>query len=105
MRRFRLPRRHHFRRDAYVVYADVHNDVMFACVSLYECLQQQYGVRLLLRDREELPGSVRAESIVQHIDDSWKVLHTHARTHARERARTHARTHAHTHTNNNLEPE
>ena len=74
------------------MYADVHNDVMFACVSLYECLQQQYGVRLLLRDREELPGSVRAESIVQHIDDSWKVLHTHTHTH-----KTHTHTHTHTH--------
>ncbi|KAK7110920.1 hypothetical protein V1264_014715 [Littorina saxatilis] len=72
IRRHRLPRRHHFRCDAYVVYSDAECDV--ACVTLRECLEEQYGVRLLLRDREELPGSVRAESIVQHIDDSWKVL-------------------------------
>nr|KAG5695318.1 hypothetical protein BaRGS_006542 [Batillaria attramentaria] len=72
MKRLRLPRREHFRRDAYVGYADA--DVEFACLTLPTCLEERHGVRLLLREREELPGSVRAESIVEHIDDSWKVL-------------------------------
>nr|KAG5689581.1 hypothetical protein BaRGS_021102 [Batillaria attramentaria] len=72
MKRLRLPRREHFRRDAYVGYADA--DWEFACMTLPACLEERHGVRLLLRDREELPGSIRAESILQHIDDSWKVL-------------------------------
>nr|KAG5704423.1 hypothetical protein BaRGS_024278 [Batillaria attramentaria] len=72
MKRLRLPRREHFRRDAYVGYADA--DWEFACVTLPACLEDRHGVRLLLRDREELPGSIRAENILQHIDDSWKVL-------------------------------
>ena len=71
MRHLRLPKRHQFRRDVYVGYADA--DWRLACVTLPRCLQQRHGVRLLLRDREELPGSVRAETIVDHIDDSWKV--------------------------------
>ncbi|KAK7481395.1 hypothetical protein BaRGS_00027365 [Batillaria attramentaria] len=33
-----------------------------------------FSSSLLLRDREERPGSIRAENIVEHIDDSWKVL-------------------------------
>ncbi|KAK7473690.1 hypothetical protein BaRGS_00035087 [Batillaria attramentaria] len=72
MKRLRLPRREHFRRDAYVGYADA--DWEFACMTLTTCLEERHGVRLLLRDREELPGSIRAESILEHIDDSWKVL-------------------------------
>ncbi|KAK7097190.1 toll-like receptor 3 [Littorina saxatilis] len=74
VRRHRLPRRQHFRRDAYVVYSDAERDVILACVTLREVLEEQYSVRLLLRDRDDLPGSVRAENIVQHIDNSWKVL-------------------------------
>nr|KAG5709965.1 hypothetical protein BaRGS_030007 [Batillaria attramentaria] len=70
MQRLRLPRRENFRRDAYVGYADA--DWEFACVTLPACLQERHGVRLLLRDFEEVPGSIRAENIVQHIDDSWK---------------------------------
>nr|KAG5712293.1 hypothetical protein BaRGS_023872 [Batillaria attramentaria] len=72
MKRLRLPRREHFRRDAYVGYADA--DWRLACLTLPGCLQERHGVRLLLRDFEELPGSIRAESIIEHIDDSWKVL-------------------------------
>ncbi|KAK7501699.1 hypothetical protein BaRGS_00007130 [Batillaria attramentaria] len=72
MQRLRLPRRENFRRDAYVGYADA--DWEFACVTLPACLQERHGVRLLLRDFEEVPGSIRAENIVQHIDDSWKVV-------------------------------
>nr|KAG5699449.1 hypothetical protein BaRGS_016295 [Batillaria attramentaria] len=72
MKRLRLPRREHFRWDAYVGYA--HADREFACLMLPACLEERHGVRLLLRDREELPGSIRAESIVEHIDESWKVL-------------------------------
>ncbi|KAK7481397.1 hypothetical protein BaRGS_00027353 [Batillaria attramentaria] len=72
MKRLCLPRREHFRRDAYVGYADA--DWEFACLMLPACLEERHGVRLLLRDREELPGSIRAENIVEHIDDSWKVL-------------------------------
>ncbi|KAK7111536.1 hypothetical protein V1264_011147 [Littorina saxatilis] len=74
IRRYRLPRRHHFHRDAYVVYSEAQDDVILACVTLREAVEERYGVRLLLRDREELPGSVRAETVVQHIDDSWKVV-------------------------------
>ncbi|KAK7481411.1 hypothetical protein BaRGS_00027367 [Batillaria attramentaria] len=72
MKRLRLPHREHFRRDAYVGYADA--DWEFACLMLPACLEERHGVRLLLRDREERPGSIRAENIVEHIDDSWKVL-------------------------------
>ncbi|XP_070177330.1 toll-like receptor 3 isoform X2 [Littorina saxatilis] len=74
VRRHRLPRRHNFRRDAYVVYSDVERDVILACVKLREVLEEIYSVRLLLPDREDLPGSVKAETIVQHIDHSWKVV-------------------------------
>ncbi|KAK7111543.1 hypothetical protein V1264_011154 [Littorina saxatilis] len=74
IRRYRLPRRHHFHRDAYIVYSEAECDVIVACVTLREAVEERYGVRLLLRDREELPGSVRAENVVQHIDDSWKVV-------------------------------
>ncbi|KAK7111540.1 hypothetical protein V1264_011151 [Littorina saxatilis] len=74
IRRYRLPRRHHFHRDAYVVYSEAQDDVILACVTLRVAVEERYGVRLLLRDREELPGSVRAENVVQHIDDSWKVV-------------------------------
>nr|KAG5695323.1 hypothetical protein BaRGS_006547 [Batillaria attramentaria] len=70
MKRLRLPHREHFRRDAYVGYADA--DWEFACLMLPACLEERHGVRLLLRDREERPGSIRAENIVEHIDDSWK---------------------------------
>ncbi|KAK7501700.1 hypothetical protein BaRGS_00007131 [Batillaria attramentaria] len=72
MQQLRLPQRENFRRDAYVGYADA--DWEFACVTLPACLQERHGVRLLLRDFEEVPGSIRAENIVQHIDDSWKVV-------------------------------
>ncbi|XP_070185531.1 insulin-like growth factor-binding protein complex acid labile subunit isoform X1 [Littorina saxatilis] len=74
IRRYRLPRRHHFHRDAYVVYSEAQDDVILACVTLRVAVEERYNVRLLLRDREELPGSVRAENVVQHIDDSWKVV-------------------------------
>nr|KAG5695320.1 hypothetical protein BaRGS_006544 [Batillaria attramentaria] len=82
MKRLRLPRREHFRRDAYVGYADA--DWEFACLMLPACLEERHGVSLLLRDREELPGSIRAESIVEHIDDSWKVLLLVTRDFARD---------------------
>ncbi|KAK7481408.1 hypothetical protein BaRGS_00027364 [Batillaria attramentaria] len=82
MKRLRLPRREHFRRDAYVGYADA--DWEFACLMLPACLEERHGVSLLLRDREELPGSIRAESIVEHIDDSWKVMLLVTRDFARD---------------------
>ncbi|KAK7481749.1 hypothetical protein BaRGS_00026997 [Batillaria attramentaria] len=72
LRRLRLPKRDEFRKDAYVGYSD--NDWRLACLVLFESLQERRGVRLLLRDQEELPGSVRAENIIEHIDESWKVL-------------------------------
>ncbi|KAK7481393.1 hypothetical protein BaRGS_00027349 [Batillaria attramentaria] len=82
MKRLRLPHREHFRRDAYVGYADA--DWVFACLMLPACLEERHGVSLLLRDREELPGSIRAESIVEHIDDSWKVMLLVTRDFARD---------------------
>nr|KAG5701788.1 hypothetical protein BaRGS_000778 [Batillaria attramentaria] len=72
MKGLRLPRREHFEWDAYVGYAD--DDVELACLTLLPCLEERHGVRLLLRNREELPGTIRAENIVAHIDASWKVL-------------------------------
>ena len=72
MRHLRLPQRRHFRKDVYVGYADA--DWRLACVTLLRCLQQRHGIRLLLRDRDELPGTVRAENVIDHIDDSWKVM-------------------------------
>nr|KAG5712276.1 hypothetical protein BaRGS_023855 [Batillaria attramentaria] len=72
MKRLQLPLREHFLWDAYAGYADA--DLEFACLTLPACLEERHSVRLLLRDREELPGSIRAESIVEHIDNSWKVL-------------------------------
>ncbi|XP_076441085.1 toll-like receptor 4 [Babylonia areolata] len=66
-------RRQHFRRDAYVVYADVDDDVNLACVTLRQNLEEQHDVHLLLRNRDEVGGHV-AENIVDHIDNSWKVL-------------------------------
>ncbi|KAK7497244.1 hypothetical protein BaRGS_00011538, partial [Batillaria attramentaria] len=72
MCRLRLPRREEFRKDVYVGYADA--DWELACLRLPACLEERHGVRLLLRDFEEVPGSIRAENIVTHIDDSWKVL-------------------------------
>ena len=71
MRNVRMPKREDFRKDAYVGYADV--DWELACVTVPQCLQDRRGVRLLLRHQEEIPGSVRAENVIQHIDDSWKV--------------------------------
>nr|KAG5706840.1 hypothetical protein BaRGS_004175 [Batillaria attramentaria] len=70
MCRLRLPRREEFRKDVYVGYADA--DWELACLRLPACLEERHGVRLLLRDFEEVPGSIRAENIVTHIDDSWK---------------------------------
>ena len=70
LRRLRLPRRHDYRKDAYVVYADA--DWELACLNLPRCLEP-HGVRLLLKDREDLPGSLLAENIVNNIEKSWKV--------------------------------
>ena len=70
LRHLCLPRRQDFRKDAYVVYADA--DFELACLKLPQCLEP-YGVRLLLRDREDMPGSVLAENIVLNIEHSWKV--------------------------------
>ncbi|KAK7108677.1 toll-like receptor 6 [Littorina saxatilis] len=66
-----LPRRHDFRKDAYVVYAE--GDTEFVFNKLGPCLER-FGVRLLLRHIEDLPGSIIAENIVKNTEDSWKVL-------------------------------
>ena len=62
--------RQDFRKDAYVGYADADVDL---ALEADLCLERLRGVRLLLRYKEELPGSIRAENVVEHIDESWKV--------------------------------
>lgn len=73
IRNLRLPRRQNFWKDAYLVYADADDDVSLACLTLRQILEERHGVRLLLRNRDEVGGHI-AENIVQHIDDSWKVV-------------------------------
>ncbi|XP_076445602.1 uncharacterized protein LOC143283303 [Babylonia areolata] len=71
LRRLREPKRQDFRKDVYIAYAD--DDAELACVHLPRCLQG-HGLRVLLRQQEEQPGIARVESIVQFIEDSWKVV-------------------------------
>ena len=75
MRKARLPRREEFRKDVYVGYADTDADCDMACMTLPRCLTERHNVTLLLRHEEEIPGCVRAETIVEHMDDCWKVGH------------------------------
>ena len=70
LRHLRLPRRHDFERDAYVVYAD--DDLELACRKLPQCLEP-FGVRLLLSEKEDMPGTPRTANIVRNIEKSWKV--------------------------------
>ncbi|KAL8625671.1 hypothetical protein ACOMHN_043946 [Nucella lapillus] len=72
IRNLRVPRREHFWKDAFLVYADVDDDVDLACVTMRQILEDTYNVRLLLRNRDEVGGHI-AENIVRHIDGSWKV--------------------------------
>ena len=70
LQRLRLPRRHDFRKDAYVVYADT--DKEMARVTLPGCLEP-HGVRLLLGHRHAGPAWAVAQNILQDMQDSWKV--------------------------------
>ena len=74
MRKARLPRRENFRKDVYLGYADTDADCQQACVTLPSRLTWHCNMRILLRQEEEIPGCIRAETIVQHMDDSWKVI-------------------------------
>lgn len=70
LRKLKIPKRQDFRKDAYIGYSDADEDLVLA---LCESLQIQRGVKLFLRYVEELPGSIKAENIVENVEDSWKV--------------------------------
>ena len=68
-------------QDAYLAYCDA--DTELACVRLRRVLQEQRGVRLLIKDLPrdqsgrsfwQLPGDNVAEKMLEHMDVCWKVV-------------------------------
>ncbi|KAK7115736.1 toll-like receptor 3 [Littorina saxatilis] len=80
-RKIRMPRRQSFEKDAYLVYCDA--DTELVCVRLKHALQEERGVRLLIKDLPRdhaetswwlLPGDNQAEKMLEHMDLCWKVV-------------------------------
>ncbi|XP_067676207.1 toll-like receptor 4 [Haliotis asinina] len=67
-----LPTRGDFVYDVNVMHADV--DYRWACYTLRQRLEIEKGFRLLLHDRDILPGVNKADAIMQSVHGSWKTI-------------------------------
>ena len=55
-----------------MVFSEVGDNWQLAYLKLPQCLRL-HGIRLLLKDQEDVPGTLMADNILKHIEDSWKV--------------------------------
>ncbi|XP_071115446.1 toll-like receptor 4 [Haliotis cracherodii] len=68
----RMPTRGDFVYDVNVMHADV--EYRWACYTLRQRLEIEKGFRLLLPDRDIIPGVNKADAIIQSVHNSWKTI-------------------------------
>ena len=67
-----LPKREDFQYDVFVGYAE--RDYRFACKQLREILEDRFHYRIFLHDRDSQLGDSRANSILDGVRNSWKLV-------------------------------
>ncbi|XP_046346246.1 toll-like receptor 4 isoform X2 [Haliotis rufescens] len=64
--------RQDFSKDAYI--AHLEQDIEFVMQELRTVLEERHELRLILPDRDFLPGSFVADNVVESINKSWKTV-------------------------------